>query len=356
MPDHLFIILGAGASFDCTSGNVPEARDERRPPLTKELFASRFTNTLHVYPLAEAAAADIQPAIAAETFALEEFLRTELRDSTHEHRRQQFRAVPLYLQHLLFDASAWDPGYNRGYTPHPDNYNRLISAALELEEAVFITLNYDTLLDQRLFAYEPLTSMDSYIPGPERNWSLIKLHGSVNWGRRVIVDWEVQDPDPYLATTFAALGEELRVEDDVTLRLSADLRGVRFEGTSSAAGGRLYYPALSAPLGPGDELVCPPNHAEYLRKRLAACDGLNLLVIGYSGLDEEVLKLLAESGNSLRSLAIVSQPQEAAEEAAHIITRSIGFGGPRLSPTIFGHGFNAFAQGDDLRAVIENLP
>src|SRR5437660_1326599 len=136
MPDHLFILLGAGASLDCTSPNVPEAILERRPPLTNELFASRFTNTLHQYRLAEATAADIQPAVAARAIALEEFLRTTLRDSPHAHRRQEFRAVPLYLQHLLFDASAWDPGHQRGYTPHPDNYNRLISAALELDEAV----------------------------------------------------------------------------------------------------------------------------------------------------------------------------------------------------------------------------
>jgi hypothetical protein len=216
----------------------------------------------------------IQPAISAKTFALEEFLRTELGDSPHAHRRQQFRAVPLYLQHLLFDASAWDPEHNRGYTPHPDNYNRLISAALDLPEAVFITLNYDTLLDRRLFAYSPLTSMDSYTDAGE-NWSLIKLHGSVDWGRQVTKGWEAQSSDPYLAATFAAFGDDFTVERDVTLRLNADLRLVRQEGQSSQAGGRLFYPALSAPLGPGDELVCPPNHVAYLRDRLVAYDGLN---------------------------------------------------------------------------------
>lgn len=152
---------------------------------------------------------------------------------------------------------AWDPGHNRGYTPHPDNYNRLISVALELEEAVFITLNYDTLLDRRLFAYSPLTSMDSYTDAG-KNWALIKLHGSVDWGRQVANEWEIPDSDPYLATTFAGFGDHLTVHGDVTLRLNADLRLVRQEGQSSQSGGRLFYPALSAPLGPGDELVCPP--------------------------------------------------------------------------------------------------
>jgi hypothetical protein len=231
-----------------------------------------------------------------------------------------------------------------GYTPHPDNYNRLISVALDLEEAVFITLNYDTLLDQRLFTYSPLETMDSYTEAG-KNWSLIKLHGSVDWGRQVMNDWQLLDNDPYVAATFATFGDDLTVHPDVTLRLSPDLRAARIEGTNSAAGGRLFYPALSAPLGPGDEVVCPPNHVAHLSNRLKAYDGLNLLVIGYSGLDEEVLGILRNSGNHLRSLTVISQADESAQQTAQIITKAIGLG-PGTGIQTFGHGFNAFAQSD----------
>ncbi len=156
MPDHLFILLGAGASYDCAS-NYVTVQAKSRPPLTTELFESRFEDVLHFYPLAETAAAEIQPAVESGPIAIEQFLREKLRDSTHLHRRQMFMAVPLYLQHLLFDISSWDLATNTGYTRHPDNYSRLVSAALDLDEAVFITLNYDILLDRRLFAHGPAT-------------------------------------------------------------------------------------------------------------------------------------------------------------------------------------------------------
>ena len=359
MPDHLFILLGAGASFDCASHHVTRQMDSR-PPLTTELFESRFENTLNAYPLAEAAAADIQPAVARGAIALEEFLRETLRDSPHPHLRQQFRAVPLYLQHLLFDISSWDMSTLRGYTRHPDNYNRLISAALELDEVVFITLNYDILLDRRLFAYAPLTSMDSYITAGA-NWSLIKLHGSVNWGRRVLSDWDLAPSDPYLAATFAAIGDDLTVHHNIELRLASDLWDVRHQGSanSRALDGRLFYPALSAPLGPGDELVCPPAHTAHLVDRLQAYDGVNLMVIGYSGLDEEVLKLFRESENHLRSLTVVSNTEEAAILTKSAITHAIDFPGSGRSPILDQFvvgGFDQYAQSEDLRLRIEGLP
>jgi hypothetical protein len=354
MPDQLIILLGAGASFDCASEFV-ERHADWRPPLTNQLFELRFQRTLNAYPLAEAAAADIQPAIAKEPVALEQFLRETLRDSPHAHRRQQFWAIPLYLQHLLFNCSLWVPASNYGYTIQPDNYNRLITLALELDEAVFVTLNYDTLLDRRLFAYAPLTSLDSYI-NPATNWSLIKLHGSVDWGHVVLSDWEAASTDPFLAATFGALGDELSLDEGIALRLGADVRSLRLEGTSSAAGGRLYYPALSAPLGPGDELVCPPEHTEHLRERLEAHDGLNLFVIGYSGLDQAVLNLLRESGNYLKSLTIVSNSEESAIETKGALTTAIGLGGSRLTAELKFGGFDEYAQSEEMRSRIESLP
>lgn len=354
MADHLIILLGAGASYACTSEQISGRRHYFRPPLTSELFEDRFGSILHEYRLAEAAAADIRPAVAAEPVALEAFLRDTLRDSPHPHRRQQFRAVPLYLQHLLFEISSWTYGdEGHGYTPNPDNYQRLISAALDLPEAIFITLNYDTLLDRRLFAYDPLEDMNSYIK-PARNWSLIKLHGSVEWGYQVLNHWERLDDDPFLAETFARIEGDIALEQDPVLRLQASIEGARAEGMAPSFGGRLFYPALSAPLGPGDELVCPPTHVDWLKQRLQAHDGLNLLVIGYSGLDEEVLKILRDSENSLRSLWVVSHNENAAMRTAGAITHAIGMGGSQ--PQIFTEGFDSFAQGDSLNSVMGLLP
>jgi len=354
VPDHLFILLGAGASFDCAS-NYVTVRAESRPPLTTELFDSRFEDILHFYPLAETAAAEIQPAVERGPIAIEQFLREKLRDSPHLHRRQMFRAVPLYLQHLLFNISSWEPSTVTGYTRHPDNYSRLVSTTLDLDEAVFITLNYDILLDRRLFAHGPaLNDIDSYI-GSDKNWSLIKLHGSVNWARRVLNEWTEAPTDPYMAATISAIGDDLALDHPIELRLHTSVGAVRHEGgSSSQTNGSLFYPALSAPLGPGDELVCPDTHVEHLRKRLQARDGLHLLVIGYSGLDEEVLRLFGESDNHLRSLTVVSNSEEAAILTKNAITSVIGLGGVGLSK-LFVSGFDEFARSGELQDRIADL-
>ena len=113
--------------------------------------------------------------MAANPVALETFLREKLRDSTPQTSAPAVPSSPSLPPHLLFEISSWN-FEGRGFTPNPDNYLRLISAALELPEAVFITHNCDTLLDRRLFAYAPLAEMESYIDA-RRNWSLIKPHG-----------------------------------------------------------------------------------------------------------------------------------------------------------------------------------
>jgi len=177
----------------------------------------------------------------------------------------------------------------------------------------------------------------------------------VNWARRVLNEWTEAPTDPFLAATFAAIGDELKVDHPIELRLHPSIGTVRHEGgSSSQTGGSLFYPALSAPLGPGDELVCPDKHVAHLRERLQAHDGLHLLVIGYSGLDEEVLRLLGENDNHLRSLTVVSNSEEAAILTKNAITSVIGLGGVGLSK-LFVRGFDEFARSGELQDRIADL-
>lgn len=362
MPDHLIVITGAGASSACTTLGGELVHERLKPPLAAELFQAGgvpFEQILYEYPLAQAAAADIDASAGSNASAVEDFLRKQLRDSNHFHRRQQYRAVLLYLQHLLFIISRWNWHAEEGYTARPDCYDRLVSAALELNEVVFITLNYDTILDQRLSMHGDLLNMDSYI-GAGENWSLIKLHGSVNWAQRVTTSWtNDHHTDLYFETTFRNLGDDLQLDDDIVLRTAADIRRLRSDGEgSSELAGKLYYPALSAPLGPGDKIVCPPNHRAFLKERLTAYEGLNLLVIGYSGLDQEVLKLLRESENSIRTLTVVSKDDAEALNAARTVWEGV-LGQPmdQQPPNVRVFGdFRNFVQPHQLRPLIDALP
>jgi hypothetical protein len=69
------------------------------------------------------------------------------------------------------------------------------------------------------------------------------------------------------------------------------------------------YPALALPEGPDDRLVLPAAHLSWIRQRLEVAPNFDLLIIGYSGLDVEVLDLLRATGTDVRLLTIVDRSE-----------------------------------------------
>ena len=177
--EQLIVITGAGASYDSTG---IEPRDLNwQPPLVKELFAERaaFHPILDFYPDAQTLAPDLRVATRTGSVGLETYLRDQVLRSPSAYDRRRYRAIPLYLQHLLHEVS-------EHYTTHPVNYDRLINGVLRsANEVIFLTLNYDTILDSRLEQHAHVRSLSDYIR-PDFAWSLIKLHGSVDWARRIV--------------------------------------------------------------------------------------------------------------------------------------------------------------------------
>ena len=260
MPDRLIVVLGAGASADSVSPHVTGTNRVRQPPLVRQLFDQRFADILNRYPMAQFAAADIRR-LDQTSVSIEEFLRKEYAGSTVELTRRKFLSVPLYLQEVMLSVSC-------DYSPQPDNYDLLISHVFDLlaetdTNVLFVTLNYDLILDRRLDQITPLDTLDSYVH-PDRRWALIKLHGSVEWGRMVttrpLTDGLTNPP------------AELEVADDIMLARGplselgeGRLDSLRYQEVPPH-GATLLYPALSAPLGEEDELSCPPEHVRLSAK------------------------------------------------------------------------------------------
>lgn len=186
----LVVILGAGASR-----GAGDAWGNLRPPLTVDLFdEDDYGHLLQEYDLAHQAGRYIADECAGgDALSIEQVLHS-LRHSEHVHHRRMAYSVPPYLQHLLHSVS-------EAHYRHVYRYDRLIERLLRLPYVCFMTLNYDVLLDRRLAAHHPLNDFEHYI-SEDKNWSLIKLHGSVNWV------YEVPYPlDPYPPT------EELQIGD-----------------------------------------------------------------------------------------------------------------------------------------------
>jgi len=310
MPDRLIVVLGAGASADSVSPHVTGTNDSRRPPVVRELFHPRFAEILNRYPMAQSAAADIRR-LDQTSLSIEEFLREKYAPSSVELTRRKFLSVPLYLQDVMLDVSY-------AHSPQPDNYDLLISYLSDLLaetdlNVLFVTLNYDLILDRRLDQITPLDSLESYTD-PDRRWALIKLHGSVDWGRMVmtrLITGGLVNPPADLAVSndiMLARGPLPELASGGSRLDTLRLRDVPPHGST------LLYPALSAPLGEDDELSCPPEHVGFLRNELQVAGNLHLLVIGYSAVDLEVLRLLRDTSTPIKSFGIVNQNLEAAQQ------------------------------------------
>jgi hypothetical protein len=327
----LFVIVGAGAPYDAATG-FGQGQGVR-PPLVRGLFEAQFNDILNKYPMAKNAAPDIRDAIAPGprgSLTLEDFLRDRYRNSSDELDQRRFWSLPLYLQEVLWSVG-WHPAL------HFDHYDRLINQLLaSFDHVCFVTLNYDLLLDRSLAPLGGLATKHAYIA--QERWSLIKLHGSVSWGRQIL------DPQPGdLSDPQANISDRLGENIFHTWNLSDSVDPLR----RATADNHTFpiYPALAVPLGSDDELVCPPEHETFLRERLSAVDALDLLIVGYSAYDQSVVRMFREAERELRTLAVINQDESVAAEAAVRFLDGLGFRPQSKRVRIAEEGFGEWAQG-----------
>jgi len=141
------------------------------------------------------------------------------------------------------------------------------------------------------------TSMDSYFP-KDANWSLVKLHGSVQWGREIL-------------NGNGRPGNPIALVDSLhgPLRLGEleFLNG--YKGSVRARGTQFMYPALAVPVDGKDEFVCDPSHSDAAKNFLERCT--DFLILGFSGLDTHVLNLL-KGVSCVNSLTVVNEGNQGA--------------------------------------------
>jgi hypothetical protein len=341
--ETIMVVLGAGASHDCVS---VEPRNSLvrgwRPPLVTELFSPRFEKVLLRYPMVHNAAPEIRQATTLGTPAqigLEDYLRTAFRDSDDPDDQRTYAAIPLYLQELLVEVG-------RNWPTARDSYQLLHSLLRRnFREVVYVTLNYDTLLDGILARGHPLSTFDDYIH-PDTRWSLIKPHGSVTWRRRI------SNASGLPGWSFANPPANVEQVDILEHCWSDDLDRLRRSHDERNGGFIEYYPALSVPLGPGvKEINCPPEHLEWLASWLSKQGAINLLTIGYSAMDRGVLDLMAETGCAIKTALAVCGDGATAYQVLGRIGERLGFEVDVMHQVCPG-GFAATTMSEDFSAWI----
>lgn len=274
----LVVLVGAGASHDCTDS--PVVVQNWRPPLAAQLFSDKreYVDILVKYP----GAAFLAPMIRA--FGEEGFEENLRKYQSHPNPdiRRNFLHVPLYLQDLIWT-------FCQEYVlERPTRFDHMIGLMLDanFDHVLFLTLNYDLLLDAALQRALSTTFKE---PGDWHNTgrglTMVKLHGSVNWGykftinpgMRIVQYVKQNDLPPFDVGAIEVTPHLTRIHDAVH---------------------DLWYPALSVPIPGKTNYSCLPSavaHAKSVIQNMT-----HLLCIGFSGKDDHVLDLLAESPNPAR--------------------------------------------------------
>jgi hypothetical protein len=322
----IIVLVGAGASHVSGSYGV-----DARPPLTRGLFdCARASALLKIYSLARIAGGRIERDMKTDsTLAFEEAL-LRLRQSKKPHQRQMALAVPLYLQALLLD-------YSLGLQAEAKRYELLVDELLSVQTQVtFISLNYDTLLDNCLSAFHSLETLDQYINAPQ-GWSLVKPHGSVNW---------FVDQDDFFDPTAPPVDMEVQ---QAPIQC-APLRGLSLAGLRGRPPGDPVgtnrYPAIALPEGPKDELVVPTQHLDHLRRLLGLESEIDVLVLGYSAIDTEILQLIKDGSAHIRRMTVVNANPES---ALSVYDKMKAFGIEAVWPDVFDGSYESWIDTDGLR-------
>jgi hypothetical protein len=238
-----------------------------------------------------------KPGVAVER----ELARFQEQARTFPPRHQQLAAIRYYLHFALWECQRHWNERHVGITNYVTFLDEIERWRFESNQKVcLVTFNYDTILEMGMAQVLGIVSdnIDSYISN--ENYKLIKLHGSINWGREVA---GIQAPHAFTEDRLIEQAANLNISNQYTIVTS---HPVRMEG------GRLLFPALAIPVAKKDEFSCPESHVQALRSALP--EVIKIVVIGWRATEDDFLGLLRSSLKKQPPLMIVSGDDKGANE------------------------------------------
>jgi hypothetical protein len=280
----LLVVVGAGASHDCTQMPRPTkavielpglpslAFAQAIPPLTKDLALSQpLQNTLmarypECQPVAEYLRRELamngvagQPATTLEQ-ALAEY---QAGSDTKPWLRRQIHAFRFYLRDLL--SAVTDCMVSPQVGPIT-NYTTLVSRCYRWADArgagvVFVSFNYDLLLDHACKAVWSYDFNNLEAATSDRTASVLKPHGSVNWAYQ-----RATDPidSPWMSTRAASVIREAPLDEEFERSVVVEAWNGEWPNSRLPAN-KPYHesiPALALPIIDKAEFVWPDSQHE----------------------------------------------------------------------------------------------
>lgn len=305
----LLVIFGAGATYDSIPSD-PAPKPElstfgSRPPLTNHLFQSRFNHILSRYSKCQPIIPYLKQISDASSIEQElEKLQTEGQE--YPERFRQLAAITFYLQDLIASYQKNWEAQSGGVTNYKTFIDQIQHHQRNLGQVWLVTFNYDTMLENVLPFGTRISTMNHYVI--DDNFKLIKLHGSVNWGRLV------EAPLENLKKPGSQKTDELinaLIENAPELKLSQTFL-VDNQNTRRAGDGTPLYPAIAIPVQTKQHFECPQIHLDVLKACLPEVE--KLILIGWSGSEARFLEMLKENLRKSLKIMLVTGTEQGAEQ------------------------------------------
>jgi hypothetical protein len=336
----ILVIFGAGASYDSVPSkpaSLPKWNRNslpNRPPLANDLFSDievvnealgRFPECYPIVPYLQG---------IPDNQTIENVLEDLQSDSENDVvRKRQLTAVRYYLHLVIRDFEVKWQNVHNGITNYVTLLDQVRRARKSEEPVCIVTFNYDCMIEAALRRSLgiSITAMSHSI---EPEFKLFKLHGSVNWGRKVKAPFDSVNS----GRSVWDLIKELIQEAD-KLELSSD-----FEMVSEFPIAKLVtvplFPALAIPVVTKRDYECPDEHLKCLKDLLPQTR--TILSIGWRGMEKHFLKMLAESLEGKSSIDTYTVAGDATA-AKQVLVQFQG-AGIRIKGRRYAKGFTEFVK------------
>lgn len=351
----LTVIFGAGASYDSDPNREPPPPGSAsrhpdhaknmlaRPPLANELFADRpvFRSALSRFPQCQPLVPRLRHLGSESLEQLLARLQAEATNRPDPERAKQLAAVRFYLQTVVYTSTNEWAGLCdcTNYLTLLDDIRHQSNGRTNL-----VTFNYDCLLDDAVSRVAGVTpaSLDDYLSLGQ--FSLFKVHGSVNWGRVVASGHNTASVNTAEHITA------LLIENAWQINVSDEYRIVKAGPPTVRHGDVILRPAIAVPVAGKQSFECPPRHIEVLKERLA--ETTRLLIIGWRGQDEHFVQLLNDHLADRCEVQVVCGSEDQSNETLGVL-HSHGFARPS---TAVAHSFSRYVVREFGRTFISGAP
>jgi hypothetical protein len=236
----------------------------------------------------------------------------------YPERARHITAVRFYLQEILEFCSTQWLQRTAGIT----NYVLLIDLLAlwrhaHASKVLIVTFNYDTLIEGALEDVLNIRfdHIGNYVARDD--FTLLKPHGSVNWGREA--EWPFDELTYGLQArqTICNHAEELEISEDFSVLVSIDSVFERRDGRPPI----VQYPAIAIPVDRKSRFECPAEHLRILADLLPAVD--QILIVGWRATEEHFLHILRDQlGEKPREILVVSESEESAKATSSNLHRA----------------------------------